>query len=83
MTTLTREQQEFLEFERRWPRYSRDKIQAVEEFFSLSHSAYERELEAVLALPAASEYAPELVRDAVRWRRGQKWFLENQRNEWV
>lgn len=80
---LTREQQELLEFERRWPRYSNGKIQAVDEFFALSHADYERELGAVLALPAAREYAPELVDSAVRWRKGVEWFNTRQRNEWV
>lgn len=80
---LTREQMEMLEFERRWPSYNRGKIGAIEEFFDLSHRDYERELEAVLALPAARAYDAELVRSAVRWRRGLKWFNEKQRNEWV
>lgn len=80
---LTREQMEMLEFERRWPNYGRGKIQAVEEFFALSHRDYERELEAVLALPAARAYDPDLVRSAVRYRRGMKWFNDKQRNEWV
>lgn len=75
---------ELLEFERRWPDYGRGKIQAVEEFFDLSHRDYERALEAVLVLPAAKAYDADLVRTAVRLRRGMKWFNEKQRNnEWV
>lgn len=80
---LTREQQELLEFERRWPRYSNGKIQAVSEFFDLTHAEYEKRLGDVLEMPAAKEYAPALVHDAVRWRRGMTWFNERQRNEWV
>lgn len=80
---LTAGQQELLEFERRWPRYSGGKVQAVSEFFDLTHTEYESRLVAVLTLPAAKEYAPALVRDAVRWRAGVKWFNEKQRTEWV
>ena len=80
---LTREQQEMLEFERRWPRLNGDKVRAVREYFDLSTADYERLLAKVLELPSAREYDPALVEAARRQRRGAKWYLEKQQGDWA
>ena len=79
---LTADQQELLEFERRWPRHCAAKLQAVREFFDLPNADYEKLIARVLELPAAERYDPELVRQVRRQRRALRWFVERQSVEW-
>lgn len=83
--TLTPQQQEVLEFERRWPVHNGDKSRAVREYFMLSVAEYEQLLAGVLALPAAREYDRELVDAVERQRRGQQWYARQlrQQGEWA
>jgi hypothetical protein len=74
--TLTVHQREVLEFERRFPRHTNAKSIAVSEFFQLTMSAYESDLDAIVALPEAHEYDPALVREIARQRRGMRWYAE-------
>lgn len=82
---LTPDQQAILEFERRWPRKDGDKRRAVQEYFDLSVSDYERLLARVLDLPSAAEYDPELVAAVKRQRRGEQWYAKQvrQQGEWA
>jgi hypothetical protein len=73
---LSREQQEILEFERRWPHHTNAKIQAVREFFDWTNGEYERRLAELIDTPEAFDYDPALVREIRRQRRGQKYFLD-------
>ena len=80
---LTDTQRELLEFERRWPKYSNDKVRAVDEYFGFTYGEYERLLDAVLQVGAAREYDAVLVARLARQRRGEKWYLEKQHiNRW-
>jgi hypothetical protein len=73
---LSRHQLELLEFERRLPRHTNDKINGVREFFGLSMQDYEKQLRETLALPAALAYDSKLVIKAKRQREALQWFSD-------
>jgi hypothetical protein len=65
---LTDEQRAILDFERRWFRQAGAKEQAIRDSFQVSPTRYYQQLNALIDLPEALTYDPQLVNRLLRLR---------------
>jgi hypothetical protein len=68
MDDLTERQQQMLAFERQWWKYADARPAAVRDLFSCSVAAYRKELNTLIALPAALAVDPLVVKRLQRRR---------------
>ena len=72
MSEFTDEHRRMLDFEQTWWSYAGSKTAEIREQFSMSSTHYHLELNAVLELPEALDYAPMVVKRLQRRRTARR-----------